>query len=157
MAFDKETLDLLTDEERAALEEDIEEMEDGQEEGEEDQADEGMEDAEQETEVAEEEAGESGESSPAAPVLIASAPDDLDSQLAALAENKSALVDQFDNGELTAREYQQQLDALAKQEREIERVQFKAQLADDMRRQSEANAWASEVNTFIGEHKVYLR
>lgn len=156
MAFDKETLDLLTDEERAALEEDIEEMEDGQEEGEEDQGGEGMEDAEQESEeVAEEESGEPGESSPAAPVLIANAPDDLDSQLAALAENKSALVDQFDNGELTAREYQQQLDALAKQEREIERVQFKAQLADDMRRQSEANAWASEVNTFIGEHKVY--
>lgn len=165
MVFDKETLNLLTEEERAALEEEDEneaeieqndalESEDGEEGDEGEGSAEGAQDGEGDAESDDPE-GDVNDTKHVAPVLIATAPDDLDGQLAALAENKSALVDQFDNGELTAREYQQQLDALAKQEREIERVQFKAQLADDMRRQSEANAWANEVNTFIGEHKVY--
>lgn len=159
MAYDESTLDLLTEEERAALEDD--------EDGDIEAGDDAAQDEEGRAEEGEESAAEVGDAAAsatdeeaepeeaAAPVLVATAPDDLDTQIANLAEQKESLVEQFDNGELTAREYQKQLDELAKQEREIERVKFKAELAADMQRQAQANEWAAEVKRFTTEHAQY--
>ena len=58
-----------------------------------------------------------------APILVAQVPENVDAKLAEITTQKGALLDQFDNGDITAKEYQLQLDALAKQERQIERQQ----------------------------------
>lgn len=153
MAYDADALAQLTEEERAALEED-------EEIGAPEEAE--VHDEETTDEVAAADDGTPGDDEQVAaddshpsPVLVANAPDDLDAQLAGLVAQKDALIEQFDNGDLTAKEYQQQVDALAKQEREIERVKFKAELAEDMQRQAQTNEWAAEVKRFTSENKVY--
>lgn len=170
MAYDDETMALLTDEERAALEEDEEIVGDetessdegaGEEAGETPEEAEAGADPQPDDDVSDEPVQDDGEAvatdepEPAAPVLIAHAPQDLDHTLTEIAQRKEALIEQFDNGELTAKEYQQQVDALARQEREIERVKFKAELAEDIHRQQQANDWAAEVKRFTGDNKVY--
>lgn len=172
--------DGLTDEERAALAED-----DGDDEAEGNEADtEGDGDAEEsdgagsgDDDVAADgddsgEAGDNGEAasdsggesvpgqpegpqSASAPILIAEAPADAEAKLREIATKKDELIAQFDDGDITAKEYQQQLDALAKQEREIERAVDKAQLAAEMEQQRQKNEWISTVNRFIAANPIY--
>lgn len=91
-----------------------------------------------------------------APLLIAEAPADADAKLAAIGEKKGALLEQFDNGDITAKEYQSQLDALNKEERTIESAVQKAQIAAEMRQQQEVNNWMGQVQTFTTQaHPEY--
>lgn len=92
---------------------------------------------------------------PAPPPLRAELPADYAEQVQAIETQKSALTDQFDDGELTAREYQQQLDALNRQERSLEQQQFKAQIAEEMAETAARNAWQATVKDFIGNHEQY--
>lgn len=84
-----------------------------------------------------------------APVLVAQAPADLDAKLAEIATKKDALITAFDDGDITAKEYQVQLDAIGKEERKIERDVDKAQLAAEMDQQRQQNDWVATVNNFI--------
>lgn len=91
-----------------------------------------------------------------APLLIAEAPADADAKLAAIGEKKGALLEQFDNGDITAKEYQSALDALNKEERTIESAVQKAQIAAEMRQQQEVNNWMGQVQTFTTkDHPEY--
>lgn len=89
------------------------------------------------------------------PPLEAQLPDDFDQQMTALAEQKDALTTKFDDGEIGAREYQKQLDALNKQERDLERVKDRAELAAEMRQQQQKREWLREVNDFLAAHTEY--
>lgn len=92
----------------------------------------------------------------AAPVLVAEAPADADAKLKEIEDQKSALIDKFDDGEITAKEYQSQLDALNKQQREIEFAVQKAQLAQEMNEQQRVNTWLAQVREFTTkEHPEY--
>jgi hypothetical protein len=84
-----------------------------------------------------------------APVLVAQVPADLDAKLAEIATKKDALITAFDDGDITAKEYQVQLDAIGKEERKIERDVDKAQLAAEMDQQRQQNDWVATVNNFI--------
>ena len=92
---------------------------------------------------------------PGAPLLVAEAPEDAAAQLESISSKKEELITQFDDGDITAKEYQQQLDALAKQEREIERALDKAEIAAEMEKQRKYNEWVSTVNGFLDTNKVY--
>lgn len=182
--YTDEELAGLTDEERAALEElseeeastdeeegdaasdaagnegadDSAEADDGDDGGKGDEAEGGddgedLQEAGEEDDEGEEEAVKADP--PAPPLLTAQAPDDADEQLQAIATQKDELVAKFDDGELTAKEYQQELDKLARQEREIEQAQFKAQLAQEMSEQQQRNAWLATVNAFLDENPAY--
>jgi len=155
-------LETLTEEERAALEEEG----DALDEVDEDEAAEGdtaaaSPDGERVDDSGEgesqEEAGdeETKDVSGPAPLLAADAPADADEKLAEIARLKEELVQKFEDGDLTAKEYQLELDKLAKQEREIEQAQFKAKLAQEMAEQQARNAWLQTVNQFLDEHKEY--
>ncbi|AAQ54985.1 hypothetical protein Bcep22_gp52 [Burkholderia phage Bcep22] len=107
-------------------------------------------------------AGKKGDDTPAAakptivPLLVAEAPADADAKLKEIGEKKSTLIEQFDNGDITAKEYQSQLDDLNKAERAIERAVDKAQTASEMRQQQEMNAWLGQVNDFTSKaHPEY--
>ena len=155
-------LETLTEEERAALEEEG----DALDEVDEDEAAEGdtaaaSPDGERVDDSGEGESQEEAEDeetkdvSGPAPLLAADAPADADEKLAEIARQKEELVQKFEDGDLTAKEYQLELDKLAKQEREIEQAQFKAKLAQEMAEQQARNAWLQTVNQFLDEHKEY--
>lgn len=163
---DEEILAGLTDEERAAMEEDdggAEEPEQTDEEREAEEAADGEEEADGEPdEAAADDAGEAdaadGEPDAdeipvvaAAPIYVAEAPADAEARLAQIAADKEKLVGQFDDGELTAKEYQQELDKLAREERGIERQIDKAEIARDMAEQQAAAERDKQVNDFLGE------
>lgn len=175
-----EELSALTDEERAALLEDAQDEQesdqeeqdttldaDGQQDESEDTDDESDDDQEDESDQNETEgeqddddqAGGNTEEAPRqdtrAPLLDASEPEDAQERLEQITSQKDQLVQQFDDGELTAKEYQQQLDALAKREREIEQAQFKAKLAAEMQEQQARNQWLDTVNTFLDDNPTY--
>lgn len=87
-----------------------------------------------------------------APIFVAEAPADADANLANITSQKDALATKFDDGDITAKEYHAQLDALNKQEREIERAQDRARLANEMGEQQRMNAWFNQAQTFARDN-----
>jgi hypothetical protein len=83
-----------------------------------------------------------------APVFVADAVENADGKLAEIATQKDALMQRFDDGDITLREYQKQADVLAKQERDIEFAQREAVLAAKMADQQMRNAWVAQAQTF---------
>ncbi len=90
-----------------------------------------------------------------APVFVVEAPKDSDKQLTEIKQQKVALADQFDEGDITNREYQQKLDELNQQERKIEREIDRARLAEDMEAQRKNNAWNDAQADFMADHPEY--
>ena len=89
------------------------------------------------------------------PILVSPPPEDADAKLKDIVDRKEALLAQFDEGDITTREYQNQLDGLAKEERTIERAQDRAELASQMEQQRLQNDWTSTCNTFVESHPIY--
>jgi hypothetical protein len=150
--YTEEEMQDLTEEERAALE-DLE-AEEAEAEAEDEKEEAGEADGGN-GDDAEEEVGKDSVATEFQPLLDADAPEDAAEQLEAIARQKEELVQKFDDGELTAKEYQLELDKLAKREREIEQAQFKARLAQEMAEQQQRNAWLATVNQFLSEHAEY--
>lgn len=95
---------------------------------------------------------------PIVPLLVAEAPADADAKLKEIGDKKAELVEQFDNGDITAKEYQTQLDTLGRQERELERAIDKAKIATEMKQQQEMSAWLGQVNDFTHkDHPEYSK
>lgn len=90
-----------------------------------------------------------------APVFVAEAPKDSDKHLTEIKTQKSTLADQFDEGDITAKEYQHKLDDLNRQEREIEREIDRARIASDMEEQRKSNSWNDAQSDFLSEHPEY--
>ena len=90
-----------------------------------------------------------------APILIAPASEDTATKLADIEAKKDALLEQFDNGDVTAKEYQKQLDTLSREERAIEFRQFEAGIAQKMESQRLQNDWTATCNAFVESNGVY--
>jgi hypothetical protein len=90
-----------------------------------------------------------------APILVAPVPENVEAQLAEIATKKTELFQQFDDGDLTAKEYQIQLDALGKQERQIELQQERAELAAQMEQQRLENEWKATYTAFLNNNSAY--
>jgi chromosome segregation ATPase len=171
--------DGLTPEERAALAED-EGAESAGEEGKEEpkakegEGDEGKEDKSDQKPPADKQDDEEGkvdeegteegadgkvapesDTSKSAPILIAQPLPDLQEKLNAIATKKEELLDRFDEGDMSAKEYQKEIDALAKEERAIERAQDRAELAVQMEQQRLQNDWNAQCNSFVESHQIY--
>ncbi|MGL4297349.1 MAG: hypothetical protein ACRCTG_16695 [Aestuariivirga sp.] len=89
------------------------------------------------------------------PILVAAPTDDAEAKLADIASKKDALMAQFDEGDITTREYQKQLDELMKAERQVEFSQHEAQLAAKMEQQRLQNEWTATCNSFVESNPVY--
>lgn len=89
------------------------------------------------------------------PLFVAQVPENVDAKLAEITTQKGALLDQFDNGDITAKEYQLQLDALSKQERQIERLIDRAETAAEMEKQRLQNDWNATCNAFVASNPIY--
>lgn len=90
-----------------------------------------------------------------APILVASPVEEANTRLTAIQGEKDALLDKFDNGDLTAREYQTQVDALAKEERKLEFQIHESELATKLENQRLQNDWVSTCDRFIDANPVY--
>lgn len=161
--YDDELLEGLTEEERAALEEDEEtegteeeEIEDETAEQSTDEEEGGDDDADADSEGAgEEEGGEAEEERAPPPLLKADLPEDVEDRLKEIATSREELDTKFDDGELTTKEYRQEMAKLDRSEREIEQKQFKAQIAQEMHQQQQQQAWLDTVNDFLDANPEY--
>lgn len=90
-----------------------------------------------------------------APLLVATLPEGAESRLTEIGTQKDALLEQFDSGDLTAREYQKQLDALNKEERALEYQINEARLAEKLNTQRLQNEWQDTCNRFVEANSVY--
>lgn len=91
---------------------------------------------------------------PRSPMLTAHAPENADELLEAIATKKAELSDKFDDGDMTSKEYQAELDKLSKDERALERAIDKAQIAQDLENQRITNERMVEINTFLKEVEI---
>ena len=89
------------------------------------------------------------------PILVAPPPENIEARLAEIADQKEALLTQFDDGDITMREYQKALEDVTKQERAIERAQDRAELASQMETQRLQNDWTATCNAFVEENAIY--
>lgn len=160
--YEKEYLDDLTDEERAALEDgDDVEIEDDGDEGEgEDAAPEPNDKGADDTG---EEPGQSGddEFEPEGPTpvpvpLDAEVPEDAEAILSQLDEKEAEVEQQFEDGDLTAAEYRKELRAIASRRDEINRAMFKADIAREMLEKAELDAWKRDVADFMSTTGAYI-
>lgn len=90
-----------------------------------------------------------------APILIVQAPADAKEQLDKIAADKDALLDKWESGEITGKEYQKQLDDLNDQRATIQAQVREADLARRMEEQRVQNQWISDSNRFLSEHPEY--
>lgn len=86
-----------------------------------------------------------------APILLAEAPEGAEARLAEIPSEKASLAEKFDDGELTSKEYLEELEKLNKEERTLERAIDKAQIAQDLENQRVTNERMAEINTFLKE------
>ena len=90
-----------------------------------------------------------------APILVAPAPEDAEARLNDIETQKESLLTQFDDGDITMREYQKQVAELDKTVRAIERSQDRAELAAQMDQQRLQNDWVSTCNAFVENNSIY--
>jgi hypothetical protein len=90
-----------------------------------------------------------------APVLNVTAPEDAQAKLDKIATDKEALVDKFEAGEITTKEYQRELDALNDQRADIQHQVREADLAQKLNAQQIQNAWVADCNRFLAQHEDY--
>lgn len=88
------------------------------------------------------------------PVLVAQVPEGTHERLTAIADEKKAITAKFDDGDLTASEMNAELEALNKEERKLERVLDRAEIAADLENQRIANERTNEINTFLSDVKI---
>ncbi len=86
-----------------------------------------------------------------APILVAEVPEGAEARLTEIATEKGALADKFDDGDMTSKEYQAELEKLNKEERGLERQIDKAQMAQDLENQRITNERMTEITTFLKE------
>jgi hypothetical protein len=89
------------------------------------------------------------------PLLRADLPPDIEEKLEGISTKREELDTQFDDGELTTKEYRQAMSDLDKQERGIEQQQFKAQIANEMREEQERSEWLGTVRSFLDQNPQY--
>ena len=84
-----------------------------------------------------------------APPLRASVPDNVQEILEGLAQQQDALAAKFDDGDITAKEYRDEMDKIAAQREDIRWTQRKAELSAEMVESTKREAWIKEVNDFM--------
>jgi len=78
-------------------------------------------------------------------------PDDLDTQLADNRKAMHALRRSLNDGDIDADEYEAKLDELEDKRDSLRDLKNRASIAEEMRQQSQADAWLDAINTFVAD------
>lgn len=84
-----------------------------------------------------------------APTYNAQLPADYDEQVAALKSETRALAEKFKAGELEFDDYQTQLDQLNERRDQLAEIRLKASISEEMKEQTQEQLWHSSVNRFV--------
>lgn len=101
------------------------------------------------------EAGNSGASAPQndtpphRPLLVAEVPEGAEDRLKAIADEKSKLLEQLDEGDITVREYQAQYEKLNEEQTRLNLALHTAKMAEQMERQRLQAEWEGAVHSFL--------
>ena len=98
------------------------------------------------------------EAAPAkAPLLVAEVPADAEEQLTSIKAGKDELLAQLDEGDITAKEYHTQLEALNERQRKLEFAMHEAELAQKLERQRLQTEWVTTVHDFLGKNPEFKK
>lgn len=86
------------------------------------------------------------------PLIKAESPQDVAAKLDDIKARKAALVEKFNDGDLNARDYTDQLEALTDEADAIKQALFKDRLSREVAGQQREQAWRAEVTAFLSEH-----
>lgn len=90
-----------------------------------------------------------------APILIVDAPADAQDRLTQIATDKAALLDKYENGDITAKELHTQTDALNEQQFELRQQLREAELARKLEAQRAQNEWDGQCRSFLEGRPEY--
>lgn len=90
-----------------------------------------------------------------APILIVDAPADAQDRLSQIATDKAALLDKYENGDITAKELHTQTDALNEQQFELRQQLREAELARKLEAQRAQNEWDGQCRSFLEGRTEY--
>ena len=88
----------------------------------------------------------------AKPLFDAELPADLEAKRVELDGKEDSLVEQFDNGDITFAEYNKQLRDLSRERRELDRIEFKAELSREAQQNQVEQGWQVAQATFFASH-----
>lgn len=87
-----------------------------------------------------------------APLFKADVPADIQAKRQEIDSKEDALVEQFDNGDITFAEYNKQLRQLNNERSVLERAELKAELAREASVSQFEQNWNTSLNTFLADH-----
>lgn len=87
-----------------------------------------------------------------APLFTAELPEDIEAKRTEIDGKEDALVEQFDNGDITFAEYNKQIRTLNNERAALERIELKAEMAREAQQAQIDNQWQGALNTFLAEH-----
>lgn len=90
-----------------------------------------------------------------APLLVVNVPEDAKAKLDEIAAKRDEAFQKFDDGELTAQQYNAQLNELHDQQLDIKLQVERANIASQMEEQRLQNLWKHEVTTFLRKNSEY--
>ena len=88
----------------------------------------------------------------AKPLFDAELPADLEAKRVEIDGKEDSLVEQFDNGDITFAEYNKQLRDLSRERRELDRIEFKAELSREAQQNQVEQGWQVAQATFFASH-----
>ncbi|MFG1462109.1 hypothetical protein V5F77_04345 [Xanthobacter sp. DSM 24535] len=86
------------------------------------------------------------------PLIKADAPEDAQVQLDAIKARKAEMVQKFDDGDMSAKEFQAGVDALADEADAIKQSLFKTRISQEMAQQQAEQRWVDDVRDFATAH-----
>lgn len=90
-----------------------------------------------------------------APLLIVNAPEDAPAKLADISAKKGALVEEFENGDVTTAQFHAKMDALNEEQFEIKSQVREYEMAAKMEEQRIQSLWKQDVTRFLNSHDEY--
>lgn len=88
------------------------------------------------------------------PLFKADVPEDIEAKFQAIDAREEALIEKFEDGDLTTREYNAELRKLNKERSDLEWVQRKAELSQESTQTQREQQWYNEVGSFVKTHPL---
>ncbi len=84
-----------------------------------------------------------------APRFESKLPDDFEDQVKAIKDKRAQLRESYKNGEIDFDEFEEKREAIDEEQKALDRVALKAEIAKDMNEQTAEQLWAAEVSKFM--------
>lgn len=113
--------------------------------------------AKQEAEGEDEQGAQQQETTQAAqpvPLFKADLPEDIDAKFKDIDSREEALIEKFEDGDLTTREYNAELRKLNKERSDLEWLQRKAELSQESSQTQREQQWYNDVGSFVKAHPL---